>query len=77
MARLIDMYDYHAVVQKMREFFIGRGFVEVPAQTRLFLPHVTLHQLSRNALHPLPASYSKRGESVAENESEKLHSKSQ
>jgi aspartyl/asparaginyl-tRNA synthetase len=32
---MIDMFDYSQAVGKMREFFAGRGFIEVPIQSRL------------------------------------------
>ena len=32
---MINMFDYSQAVGKMREFFSGRGFVEVPIQSRL------------------------------------------
>lgn len=32
---MVDMFDYSQAVGKMREFFVGRGFVEVPIQSRL------------------------------------------
>jgi aspartyl/asparaginyl-tRNA synthetase len=32
---MINMFDYSQAVGKMREFFTGRGFVEVPIQSRL------------------------------------------
>jgi aspartyl/asparaginyl-tRNA synthetase len=32
---MINMFDYSHAVGKMREFFVGRGFVEVPIQSRL------------------------------------------
>ena len=31
----INSQEFHAVVRKMREFFEGRGFVEVHTQSRL------------------------------------------
>ncbi|MBN2585173.1 transposase [Patescibacteria group bacterium] len=35
MIKLIDIYEYNWTVNKLREFFVGRGFVEVPVQARL------------------------------------------
>ena len=35
MTKLIDINEYHWTVKKLREFFEGRGFVEVPVQSRL------------------------------------------
>lgn len=32
---MVDMFDYSQAVGKMREFFVGKGFVEVPIQSRL------------------------------------------
>jgi aspartyl/asparaginyl-tRNA synthetase len=32
---MVDMFEYSFAVGKMREFFAGRGFIEVPIQSRL------------------------------------------
>ena len=32
---MIDSKEYHFAVSKMREFFVQRGYVEVPVQSRL------------------------------------------
>lgn len=32
---MIDMFEYSVVVSKLRDFFVGRGFVEVPVQSRV------------------------------------------
>lgn len=31
---MIDMYEYSEVITKLRNFFMGKGFVEVPVQSR-------------------------------------------
>lgn len=32
---MVNMFEYSQAVGKMREFFVGRGFIEVPIQSRL------------------------------------------
>lgn len=32
---MIDMHEYNFVVNKMRDFFLAKGFIEVPVQSRL------------------------------------------
>lgn len=32
---MIDMFEYSTAIGKMRDFFVGRGFVEVPVQSRV------------------------------------------
>ncbi len=59
----ISMYNtktYHELVQKMREFFIIRGFVEVPTQSRLSIlaacenPHSITTFNYKGEVWPLP-----------------------
>ncbi|MFH1445659.1 MAG: amino acid--tRNA ligase-related protein [Nanoarchaeota archaeon] len=60
MGDLINIHEYNFTVNKMREFFISRGFVEVPVQSRLSIlaacedPETVRTFEFGNAVWPLP-----------------------
>src|SRR5262249_48856361 len=57
---MVDMFDYSRTTGKMREFFVGRGFVEVPVQGRLSIlaacedPKTVRKFSFTNTIWPLP-----------------------